>query len=276
VSRGEGRIAAFPPSSAGGCSSSDPATAPLRPVWFKRARLERLREIERWHFWFAGRRELIARLLREYAAAAGAVGLDLGCGTGGALPDLERDGRRVLGLDLRPEGLAATRQQRPACWLVQADADRLPLGEATVDVITALDVLEHVDDRAALAEIRRVLRPGGVAIITVPAMKWLWSYRDEDAGHRRRYGRRELQTRLAESGLAVVWLNHYQVFLLPLVALTRGLGRRGPALRDLEERRLPLLNGLLRSINRLEAWLSHRVSWPAGSSLVAVCKRSDS
>ncbi len=263
------------PPSAGPPSASDQAALPLRPAAFKRERLERLREIETWHFWFAGRRELIARLLREYAVAPG-VALDLGCGTGAGLRKLERDGRRVLGLDLRPEGLAATRRQRPECWLVQADADSLPLGDATVDLITALDVLEHVDDRAALAEIRRVLRPGGVAVLTVPALQWLWSYRDEDAGHRLRYGRRELQARLAAAQLRVVWLNYYQVFLLPLVALTRLLGRHGPALRDLEETRLPLLNGLLRSISVLEAQLSQRLTWPAGSSLIAVCQRSDS
>jgi SAM-dependent methyltransferase len=240
---------------------------------FTRERLERLRQIEGWHFWFAGRRELVRRLLRRYARAAGGVALDLGCGTGRALDELAGAGRALLGLDLRPEGLAEARRARPASWLVQADATSLPLADGSVDVITALDVLEHLDDHAALAEIRRVLRPGGILVLTVPALRWLWSYRDRDAGHLRRYHRRELAAQLGAAGLRVLWLNHYQVVLLPLVALTRRLGRRGPAWRDLEETRVPGLNGVLSFVSRLEARLAAHVSWPAGSSLVVVCER---
>lgn len=248
------------------------ADLPAAPP-FRRERLDRLREIEGWHFWFAGRRDLIARLLHRYAAGRTGVALDLGCGTGAGLDELARRCGAVLGLDLRPEGLADTRRRFPASWLVQADAARLPLAEGSVDLVLALDVLEHLDDEAALREIRRVLRPGGMLVLTVPALRWLWSYRDRDAGHLRRYGRRTLAGRLAASQLRVVWINHYQALLLPLVALTRLLGRRGPAWRDLEERRVPVLNGLLAAVSRLEVRLASRISWPAGSSLVAVCER---
>ena len=247
---------------------------PSVPVPFTRERLERLRDIEAWHFWFAGRRELVARLLRRYAGARH-IALDLGCGTGGALDALGTGAGPVLGLDLRPEGLADTRRRRPDAWLVQADAVRLPLRDATVDVITALDVLEHLDDETALDEIRRVLRPGGVLLLTVPALPWLWSFRDRDAGHLRRYRRGDLAARVAAAGLRVVWVNHYQALLLPLVALSRRLGRNRPAWRDREEARLPVINGLLAAVNRLEARLSSHVSWPAGSSLVAVCARAE-
>jgi SAM-dependent methyltransferase len=245
------------------------ATVPFTPE-----RLARLRDIEGWHFWFAGRRELVARLLRRHAGAR-LMALDLGCGTGGALDMLGTGAGQVIGLDLRPEGLADTRRRRPDGWLVQADAVRLPLRDATVDVITALDVLEHLDDEAALDEIHRVLRPCGVLLLTVPALPWLWSFRDRDAGHLRRYRRGDLVARVAAAGLRVVWLNHYQALLLPLVALTRLLGRKRPAWRDREEARLPVINGLLAGVSRLEARLSSFVSWPAGSSLVAVCARTE-
>jgi SAM-dependent methyltransferase len=247
---------------------------PVPAAPFRRERLERLRAIESWHFWFAGRRALVARLLRRYAARDG-LALDLGCGTGGALDALRAREGPVLGLDLRPEGLADTRARRPEAWLLQADAVRLPLRDASVDVLTALDVLEHVDDRAALAEVRRVLRPGGVLLLTVPALPWLWSFRDRDAGHLRRYRRRELAARLHGAGLRVLWLNHYQALLLPLVALTRLLGRDSPAWRDREDAPRPLVNRVLSGLSRLEARLSPHVSWPAGSSLVAVCARTE-
>ena len=241
---------------------------------FTRERLERLRAIEGWHFWFAGRRALVAFLLRRFAAGRG-VALDLGCGTGGALDALGPGRGAVLGLDLRPEGLAETRRRRPDAWLMQADAVQLPLADASVDVVTALDVLEHLDDATALAEVRRVLRPGGVLVLTVPALPWLWSFRDRDAGHRRRYRRRDLRARLQAAGLRVLWMNHYQALLLPVVALTRLLGRNHRAWRDREELRLPFLNGLLAVVSRLEVRLSAHVSWPAGSSLAAVCARSE-
>jgi SAM-dependent methyltransferase len=157
---------------------------------------------------------------------------------------------------------------------MRADATRLPIADNVFGAVLLLDVLEHVDDHAALAEVHRVLRPGGVAVITVPAVPWLWSYRDEAAGHLRRYGRRQLVQAITGARLAVLAVQYYQCLLFPLVAATRLLGRRGPRLRDLEERPSRRLNSMMAWVNLTEVRLGDAIPWPWGSSLVAVCRKA--
>ena len=239
---------------------------------FTRDRLLRLAELDRWHFWFRPRRALLMRLVKRYLPPPAGPVLDVGCGSGLMLEQLS--GRRdVVGLDLLAEGLVASREASPEARLVQADAALLPFREATLAGVLLLDVLEHVDDRAVLAQVHRILRPGGILLVSAPAMPWLWSYRDEAAGHRRRYRRRGLERVLEESGLTLTEMRYYQCFLFPLAMVTRLLGRRGPRARDLEERPHRLLNTVLSVINAIDVRLGDFVSWPVGTSLVAVCRR---
>ncbi|HEX8212793.1 MAG TPA: class I SAM-dependent methyltransferase [Longimicrobium sp.] len=238
---------------------------------FTSERLAQLARMERWHFWFVGRRALIDGLLDRHVVRPEPRVLDLGCGTGLMLQRLERRGCRAVGVDMRPEGLRHLRQASPGSPTVQADATHLPFAGDSFDALLLLDIVEHVDDRALLAEVRRVLRPGGVAVLTVPAFPWLWSYRDEAAGHLRRYTRRGLMGSLAGAGLAIREVRYYQFLLFPLVVVSRWLGRRGAAMRDAEERPGGALNALLSRVNRAEAALGRFVPWPWGSSLAAVC-----
>jgi SAM-dependent methyltransferase len=138
--------------------------------------------------------------------------------------------------------------------------------------MTLLDVLEHVDDTRALAEARRVLRPGGLLLITVPAMPWLWSYRDRAAGHRRRYTRSALRRLAEDCGFEVAELRYYQCALLPLVAASRLGGRRNSSFEYAEERPPRLLNELFSWINGAEARLHADLPW--GTSLAAAWHRS--
>lgn len=236
-------------------------------------RLQKLAQLERRHFWFVGRRLLIDRLIARHLDRSGRPVLDVGCGTGLMLRRLAGRGQRVVGLDLRPEGLAATRRALPGCWVVHAAAERLPLRDGRCGAALLLDVLEHVDDRAALAEVRRVLGSGGIALITVPALPWLWSFRDEAAGHLRRYTRPSLERVLTESGFRIRAIRYYQCLLFPLLLMARWLGRNGPAARDAEERPPQIVNAVLTWLNRLEVVLGDVIPWPWGSSLVAVCQR---
>jgi SAM-dependent methyltransferase len=220
------------------------------------------------------RRQLLDTLLRTACPGESARVLDVGCGTGANVSVLRSHARRVVGLDFRPEGIANARQQHTGALFVRGNATRLPFEAGTFDVVTVLDVLEHVDDEAALDEIRRVLRPGGAIVISVPAMPWLWSYRDVDAGHVRRYQRRRLMGLLRGSRLELQRLNYYQCILFPLL-LARVFWRRSPAARDLEERPVPALNSVLRWISCAEVRLSRFVCWPFGSSLIAVCRKPE-
>jgi SAM-dependent methyltransferase len=254
-----------------GCWKLTPVESQV--IGFRADRLRRLKELEGWHFWFVGRRRLLARLIPLNLVHEPGLILDIGCGTGSLVLDPPLSGHSVVGLDRRPEGLGAARREAPLAPLIQADAGSLPLRAGTVRLALLLDVLEHVPDRPVMQEIYRVLRPGGRAIITTPAIPWLWSYRDEDAGHLRRYTRNQLQALAGSSSLRVVGTEYYQFLLLPLLLLTRIAGQKGPSWRDLEERRLPLASWLLGLVTRLEVWLSGYVRWPAGSSLVVVCEK---
>jgi SAM-dependent methyltransferase len=240
---------------------------------FRADRLARVEEIEQEHFWFQGRRVLVEALLDRRLPGPGRLVLDLGCGSGSLLDVLERRGQRVIGIDVRPEGLARARKRHPDALLLRAEADRLPLRDGVLDAVVALDVLEHVDDAAALAEVARVLRPGGLLLASVPAVPWLWSFRDEDAGHLRRYTRDSLVGALGAAGLEVAELRRYQFVLFPLVAAARLAGRRGPRLRDAEDLPRPAVNRALAAVSRLDARIGARITWPWGSSLVACARR---
>lgn len=236
----------------------------------------RLYEHEDRYWWFVGRRRLALRLL-GHALGAGTEPrlLDLGCGTGAALFDLQAMGK-AIGLDLSSLALGYCRT-RGLASLVQGNGERIPFRSDLFDGIIALDILEHIEnDRAAFAEAFRVLRPGGVLVLSVPAFRWLWGPHDVALMHQRRYRRPEILRLLAEAGFRVDRLS-YSVFLLfPAVVIVRLLDkfRRGPAKVSLPE--VPRwLNGLLEKIQLAEAWWIARFPLPWGSSVVAVARKPE-
>jgi SAM-dependent methyltransferase len=129
-----------------------------------------------------------------------------------------------------------------------------------------------VDDDAVLAEVARVLKPGGSIVATVPALNALWSYRDKAAGHRRRYSRKALRTLVERHGFRVIDLRGFQFLLLPLVIASR-FRRDGRAARDFEDAPPSWLNHVFLAINRLELLLSHVVRPPLGSSFALLATK---
>ena len=234
---------------------------------------ERLAPLEQQHFWFAGRDRLVRKLLDHHAAPEPV--LDLGCGTGRFATSLAAEGRRVLAVDPAPDVLLA-----PAGATVVGSAERVPLADGSVGTVMVRDVIEHLDDVAALAECHRVLRPGGLLLVLVPAWPSLWSARDERAGHLRRYTRRTLRRVVEGAGFDVVTLRGYQLTLLPAVAAARWYAARRPtpdaaASLHREEHPPGPLNTVLGWVNRAEAGMA---TWPVaipptGTSLVLVGRR---
>jgi SAM-dependent methyltransferase len=239
---------------------------------FGRDRLERLHQIEGNHFWFTGRRQLVFGLLRQCPAVFSERILDVGCGTGTNTRALLAQGRRTIALDIRPEGLAQLHRESNVP-VMQAEAEYLPLSDASLTGMLMLDVLEHVDDVLLLRDAHRALRPGGWVVATVPAMPWLWSYRDVGAGHKRRYTRATFSAAMLQAGFRVRSLTYYQCLLFPLAAVSRLLGRSSARMRDREDLPGPVLNRILGWVNRIELRLGRHVRWPFGSSLVALCER---
>lgn len=226
------------------------------------------------HWWYRARRDLVAQLLGDRMPAGG-VALDVGCGTGEVLDVLSGLGASaVVGTDLSEHVLGHA--GRAGRVRVVSDASRLPFPDASADVVTSLEVVEHLDDDlAALSEYRRVLRPGGTLLVTVPAYSWLWYHQDVIAGHRRRYRRAQLLDVVADAGLHVEASSYYFSFLVPPAVLQR----RTPLRRLMDDNGEESSSGRVASavLSRLSAmergWLSRGHTIPFGLSIWLLARR---
>lgn len=235
-------------------------------------------EAEEQHFWFRASRAIVARWLERAMAEGGmnadAILVDVGAGTGGMLARL-RGRCRTIGVEYAPAGVAFARSR--GLEVVRGGLPDLPLRSGAFDLALSMDVFEHLeDDQAAMRAVRRVLRPGGRLIATVPALRWLWSAHDEALHHFRRYHRDELAQRLEAAGFAIERLSYYNTVLLPPIAAVR-LAQRlmprrraatsGAAVSDVGH--VPaLLNGALERLFAAEGPLLEHIALPIGTSLI--------
>lgn len=243
----------------------------FEPSGFSAASREHLASFEEEHFWFAGRQRLLLSCLGRLERPPRRA-LDLGCGNGRFLAALDERGIVATGADAYADSLARAAARAPGALLLQADVTRLPLPAGFFDLVTALDVLEHLEPARLLGEARRLLAPGGHLLLSVPAFACLWSERDERAGHRLRYRRALLDAELRQNGFVPEFFTHFQLLLFPLVWLSRFFDGRRP--RPLERRPPSALGRLLGAVNRLELSLAGSSSLPWGSSLIAVARRA--
>lgn len=232
----------------------------------------RLFEFEDQYWWFVARRRTAIKLMRERTKPDPRI-LDLGCGTGAVLDELNQVGEG-WGLDLSPHALGYC-ARRGLKRLVLGNAERVPFRDLSFDVVIALDTLEHVPGHeSALDEARRVLKPGGLLVLNVPAFRWLWGPHDVALMHQRRYRRHEVKRLLEEHGFEVELLSYGVFLLFPVVMVIRALNKfdRRPA-RVTLPRVSPSLNRLLLRLQDWEAGWMERMSLPWGSSVVAVARR---
>lgn len=237
------------------------------------------------HWWFATRTWAIEKWLGQLGVRTGLEILDIGCGAGNMIHHLSRYGRvRGIELDARPVKIAQSRGYD----VRQADASRaIPFEDATFDLVTALDVIEHVDDdESVLREADRVLKPGGYLLLTTPAFQWLWSYNDDLNAHKRRYTNKEIESRLERTGLRALRISYNFFLVFPLAAgliLWRKKNQRRVELSSHHfqedayqvemEPVSPGVNSLLRGVGRLEAQLIGIANLPIGTSLIALARK---
>jgi SAM-dependent methyltransferase len=232
------------------------------------------------HWWFVGRRQILAAVIGRLNLAADARILELGSGTGGNFQMLQRFGRVTA---VETNALARQLSVRNAWGMVEVKAGYLPDGLPELgkfDLICLFDVLEHVAaDEAALDVVHGLLAPGGSVVITVPAFAKLWGLHDEQMHHHRRYERAELAAKLHHAGFAVRSLSYSNMFLFPAALAMRGLDRLA---QRFSTRRKSSGAGMLPApINRVfaaifgaERFLVGRVRLPFGLSLLAVIEAS--
>ena len=235
-----------------------------------------LYEVEEKHWWYVGRRRIIANFVREICAQFNESRpriLDIGCGTGGNLMMLSQFGE-AEGVDVSPDALAFCRE-RGLQNVKLGSAESLPYEDATFDLVTALDVVEHLDDDVAgLREMRRVLRPGGRLLMFVPTFMFLWGVQDEVSHHRRRYRLAELRRVANEAGFSIERTTYANLTFFFPTLLGRQLMRLTGIRPESENNvNVSALNGVFGAVLGAERHLLRYVNFPFGVSGLCVARR---
>jgi len=225
------------------------------------------------HWWYQGRRRVLARAIERLDLPENARILDAGCGSGRNIVDLARHGV-VTGVELSGTSVELARA-RATGEVVEGSVMDMPFDDASFDLTVSLDVIEHLeDDVGALRELRRVTKPGGALLVTVPAYQWLWSGHDEVNHHHRRYNRRTLLAPAETAGWHLESSTHFNSLLLPIAIVLRALERFKPSTTksslDLWIPPAPLNWALRQPLHLEAAAIGRGGSIPAGLSLLAV------
>ncbi|HUF70517.1 MAG TPA: class I SAM-dependent methyltransferase [Longimicrobiales bacterium] len=237
-------------------------------------------DLEEQYWWFVARRRIIGDLVRRRLAQRGSPVarprlLEIGCATVGMLKEFASLGD-VVGIDASEFMVARARAKTGVDVRLGRLPDDLPVESGSWDVIALLDVLEHIErDEAALQVVRRLLRPGGMLILTVPALQFLWTGHDVVNEHWRRYDRDGLQRLLRRAGLEVEKLSYFNSFLFPPIAAVRLWNRLRPRPPRPDMRReAPWLNRVLTAAFSAERYWLRWGRFPVGVSLLAVATAS--
>lgn len=220
------------------------------------------------HWWYVAKRRMVAASLGRFGA--GGRCLDIGCGGGAML--LETGATTpAYGVDLSDQALDHA-HARGLKGLVKAEAGALPFSPESFGSVLLLDVLEHhARPEQLLGEVRRVLDPGGVLVVTVPAFQWMWSYADHVLGHYRRYTRVRLSEELAASGFALKRVTYFHSWLLPVAWTFRKLRTLVRSTDSADDFSVPApLNRLLLLLARGEMTILKRIDLPFGLSVLGI------
>jgi ubiquinone/menaquinone biosynthesis C-methylase UbiE len=244
---------------------------------------ELMYRFEEKNWWFIIKRKILESVLDRFEGDT-KVGdrvplrrvLDVGCGTGMIPLLLQRYGS-VWGLDISWEALQFCKKRKLTQFVCQSDGLTIPFQENTFDILTAVDVIEHVEsDEALLSEFYRVLKEGGRIYLTTSAYPFLWSEHDEAIGHKRRYTFQELNNKVQRTGFKIKKLSHYHatIFLpvLALLGIKKIFGLQNLFKTDNIEVS-PFLNKFFTEVLKIEPWMLKNVNFPFGISLLCVAEK---
>ena len=234
-------------------------------------------KLETHHWWFQARKDIILRMLSLYRTPSEKKKtlLDIGCGTGMMLQAFGRLGR-VTGIDMDKKAVKYSGKRAPEAVVIQGSfPEQMP--KRTFDIITALDVLEHIeDDESALKKLATHLKPNGVLLLTVPAYSFLWTSHDDANEHKRRYTAPEIREKAAAAGLRIRKVSYYNTFLfLPIAAvkIASKLLRSTRSPFDLTPPQA-VINTPLQFIFSLERYILPYISFPFGISIILIAQKA--
>ena len=237
-----------------------------------------LYEVEQSHWWYIGRRRIIAgfveQICRQVTDRRARI-LDVGCGTGANLLMLSKYGD-AEGVDVSEDALSFCRA-RGLDKVKLGAAEELPYENGTFDLVTAFDVVEHMDDDlAGLKEMRRVLRPGGRALLFVPTFMFLWGLQDDVSHHRRRYRLPELRRVLEQAGFEVERSTYANItFFAPILLMRKLMRLTGITATSENKINVTALNGVLGRLLGAESTVLRYTNLPFGVSGLCVARAKE-
>ena len=234
--------------------------------------------VEQTHWWHIGRRRILAdfveAICREVTDRQPRI-LDVGCGTGANLIMLSKYGD-AEGVDISEDALAFCRE-RGLDKVKLGAGEELPYEDDTFDLVTAFDVVEHMDDDlAGLREMRRVLRPGGRVLLFVPTFMFLWGLQDDVSHHRRRYRLSQLRRVLEQAGFEIERMTYANImFFLPILLVRKLMRLTGIKTESENTINVSAFNGVLGRMLGAESWFLRYINLPFGVSGLCVAKKTE-
>ncbi len=236
-----------------------------------------MNRVEDSHWWYVGRRAILESFLEQIvnnlkSEIQNPKLLDVGCGTGGNLEMLKKFGA-AEGVDVSDEALEFCRSKN--LTVHKGLAEKLPFADETFDVVTALDVVEHLDDDVAgLSEMFRVLKRGGKTLIFVPAFMFLWGVQDDVSNHRIRYTKKQIVERLEKSGFEIERATYANwTFFAPILAGRTLMKVTGIKPESENNVNISALNGVFGKLFASEKFLLKNFNFPFGVSIVVVARK---
>jgi SAM-dependent methyltransferase len=237
-----------------------------------------LYQVEEKHWWYVGRRRIIQSLVEKICATLNNPNpriLDVGCGTGANLKMLAAHGQ-AEGVDISQQAVDFCRERGLNSVKLGA-AEDLPYENDSFDLVTALDVVEHLDDDVAgLRDMRRVLRRDGRLLLFVPAFMFLWGVQDDVSNHRRRYTLPSLLKAVEAAGFSVEWSSYANLsFFLPVLVVRSVMRWLGLSADTEYGINISLMNGPFSQLFAAERFVLKGGKLPFGVSAVCIARRVD-
>jgi SAM-dependent methyltransferase len=236
------------------------------------------------HWWFASRTRALLTILERHTRRRDLLILDVGSGAGNMYHHLSRYGD-VIGVENHPAPVKVGQERGYDIRL--GEGDNLNFEDATFDLVTALDVVEHnEEDVAMLQEMHRVLKPGGLVLISVPAFQWLWSFNDDINDHKRRYTAGDLEGKLRRVGFSPLESTYNNFLVFPLAAAVIFANKRKQPPTELKSHYFdedayqvdmqpthPAVNAVLTGVGMAEQWLLRVTPLPVGTGLISIARK---